>query len=160
MAFVVPRSNGSWEIRESHLTDKGPRSRTLGSFRALTPDAIERAQRRASKALDPDEVREAARRAGAPVAPADVDASAADLLRALTEGARPRPALERALRDALGKGGRKASSNAQAAAAWIGATPQMRGETLHELLRLADSFPRRRRRSEREAFPRIESSLA
>jgi len=105
-------------------------------------------------------VRNAARRAGAPVALSEADAAAADLLRAIAGGERPRPALERALRDALVKGGRKASSNAQAAAAWIGASPQRRGETLHELLRLADSIPRKRRASAREPFPRIESSLA
>ena len=160
MAYVVPRSNGSWEIRESHLTDKGPRSRTLASFRTLDREAIERAQARASKALGAEEVRDAARRAGAPIALSEADTAAADLLRAIADGDRPRPALERALRDALVKGGRKASSNAQAAAAWIGASPERRGETLHDLLRLADSIPRKRRGSEREPFPRIESSLA
>lgn len=156
MAYVVPRSNGSWEIRESHLTSKGPRSRTLGTFRTLTPDVIARAERRASKPLNQDALRAAARRAGAPVALPEADLAAAELLRTLAEGARPRPALERALRDALAAGTRAATSNAQAAAAWVGVTPQRRGEALHDLLRLADSLPRRRR-GEREGFPRIES---
>lgn len=157
MAYVVPRSNGSWEIRESHLTAKGPRSRTLGTFRSLTPDVVDRAQARASKPLERDALLRAARRAGAPVALPEADAAAAELLRSLAEGARPRPALERALRDALAAGARAATSNAQAAAAWVGVTPQRRGEALLDLLLLADSLPRRRR-GEREGFPRIESS--
>jgi hypothetical protein len=157
MAYVVPRSSGSWEIRESHLTAKGPRSRTLATFRTLTPEAIDHARRRARKRVDAEALRRAARRAGAPVALADADMAAAELLRTLGEGTRPRPALERALRDALSAGARAATSNAQAAAAWIGATPQRRGEALGDLLRLADSLPHRRR-SEREGFPRIESS--
>jgi hypothetical protein len=159
MAYVVPRSNGSWEIRESHLTARGPRSRTLGSFRTLTPEAIEQAQGRASRPLDAAALQRAARRAGAPVSPADADAATADLLRALTEGRRPRPALERVLRSALRARGGKPASNAEAAAAWVGVTPQRRGEALRDLLRLADSLPRRRR-AEREPFPRIESSVA
>jgi hypothetical protein len=158
MAYVVPRGNGSWEIRESHLTPRGPRSRTLRSFRTLTPEAIDQAAERASKPLDAAALQKAARRAGAPVAVAEADLAAAELLRALAEGSRPRPALERVLRDALGAGARRASSNAEAAAAWIGVTPQRRGEALHDLLRLADSFPRKRR-AERERFPRIESSV-
>jgi hypothetical protein len=157
MAFVVPRGNGSWEIRESHLTIKGPRSRTLGTFRTLSAEAIERAQMRAAKPLDTEALRRAAHRAGAPVALSEADMSAAGLLRALAEGARPRPALERALREALAGQAHTATSNAHAAAAWIGATPQRRGEALRDLLRLADSLPRRRR-GERESFPRIESS--
>jgi hypothetical protein len=156
MAYVVPRSNGSWEIRESQLTAKGPRSRTLATFRTLTVEAIEHARGRASKPLDAEALRRAARRAGAPVALPEADMAAAELLRTLGEGERPRPALERALRDALAAGARSATSNAQGAAAWIGVTPERRGEALRELLRLADSLPRRRR-GEREGFPRIES---
>jgi hypothetical protein len=159
MAYVVPRSNGSWEIRESQLTAKGPRSRTLGSFRTLTPDVIARARMRSSKALDAATLRTSARRAGAPVALPEADLAAAELLRSLAEGRRPRPALERMLRDALSGGPRKPTSNAEAAAAWIGATPRRRGEALRDLLRLVDSLPRPRRR-ERERFPRIESRLA
>jgi hypothetical protein len=85
--------------------------------------------------------------------------AAAELLRALAEGARPRPPLERALRAALEGDGSTVTSNAQAAAAWVGATPQRRGDALRELLRLADSLPGRRR-GEREPFPRIESRQA
>jgi len=159
MAYVVPRSNGSWEIRESHVTAKGPRSRTLVTFRTLTPEAIEHARARASRPLDGDALRRAARRAGAPVALPEADMAAAELLRTLTEGERPRPALERALRDALAAGARSATSNAQAAAAWVGVSPQRRGEALRDLLRLADSVPVRRK-GEREGFPRIESRPA
>ena len=41
MAFVVPSRRGSYEIRESQNTPKGPRSRTLVSFRELTEEVIE-----------------------------------------------------------------------------------------------------------------------
>ena len=50
MAFVVPTSKGSYEIRESSNTAKGPRSRTLVSFRELTDEVIEKAQEKSSQA--------------------------------------------------------------------------------------------------------------
>jgi hypothetical protein len=162
MAYVVPRKGGMFELRESHATPAGPRSRTLASFSELTAEAIERAQARATRTLDVNALRQAARRAGAPVAAADSDRAAAELLGELANGRAPRPPLRRLLRSMLGDDtpeARGATDNARAAAAWLSASPARRGKALEDLLLLADSLPQRRRESKMR-FPRIESSVA
>ncbi len=159
MAYVTPRSNEAWEIRESRLTATGPRSRTLATFKTLTPEILERARARSSKPLDAEELRRTARRAGAPVAPSAGDRASAELIAELAAGRGPRPALTRILLGALQGAGNEPADNGEAAAAWIASTPRRRGETLRELLLLVDHLPRRRAR-ERERFPRIESKPA
>lgn len=145
MAFVVAHRGGTWEIRESHATGAGPRSRTLASFRTLTAAVLQRAQERASKPLDPEELRNAAARAGAPIASSPADRITGELLMELAAGQQPRPLLQRLLLDVL-QGQRGGSSdNTRAAAGWIGATPQQRGDALRDLLLLTDRLPRRRR---------------
>ena len=156
MAYVVARKTGAWEIRESRSTDAGPRSRTLASFRSLTPEVIARAIERSTKSLDADELRKAARRAGAPVATAVPDRAAGDLLSELAAGHRPRPSLARLLVKALSADGTRPTDNAEAAAAWIAASPERRGETLRDLLLLVDHLPKART-PERGRFPRIAS---
>jgi hypothetical protein len=101
MAYVTPRRNGTWELRESVATPQGPRSRTLVSFRALSEEAIETARSRAAKPLAADEIRDAARRAGAPVGLAAADQAAGDLLRELDAGREPHPILRQLLVEAL-----------------------------------------------------------
>ncbi len=159
MAFVLDRGGGAWEIRESHITAAGPRSRTLATFRTLTPETIAHAQARSSKDLDANELRQAARRAGAPVAAPPSDRSAGELLTQLADGQRPRPLLARLLVQALSANaadGGQPTDNLQAAAAWITASSERRGETLRDLLLLSDYLPRTRTR-ERRRFPRIAS---
>lgn len=97
-----------------------------------------------------------AHRAGAPVEPSIADRAAADLLAELAYEHRPRPALERLLLEALQDEKAGPADNAQAAAAWVGATPQKRGDTLRDLLLLVDRLPRRNRTGQ-PRFPRIES---
>jgi len=159
MAYIVARKTGTWEIRESRNTDAGPRSRTLATFRTLTPDVIERAMARSSKNLDTSELRNAARRAGAPVATSASDRAAGELLAQLADGHRPRPLLGRLLAKALSADGSQPTDNAEAAAAWIVASPERRGETLRDLLLLVDHLPRTRM-PERPLFPRIASRPA
>jgi hypothetical protein len=156
MAFVLDRGSGAWEIRESRTTAAGPRGRTLATFRTLTPETIAHAQARSSKDLDADELRQAARRAGAPVAASPSDRSAGELLAQLANGRRPRPLLARLLAQALSEDGNQPADNLQAAAAWIAASSERRGETLRDLLLLSDHLPRARTR-ERQRFPRIAS---
>jgi len=156
MAYIAPRKGGSWEIRESHSTPAGPRSRTLATFRTLTPEVISHAQARADRPLRPAELRQAAHRVGAPVTPTRSDRAAAELIAELVSGRRPRPALDQLLADSLQGAPDAASDNARSAAAWIETSPQKRGETLRELLLLADQFPRRER-PRRPTFPRIQS---
>ncbi|HEV7938209.1 MAG TPA: hypothetical protein VGP18_09330 [Solirubrobacteraceae bacterium] len=156
MAFVLDRGGGAWEIRESHTTAIGPRSRTLATFRTLTPETIAHAQARSPKDLDASELRQAARRAGAPVAAPPSDLSAGELLTQLADGQRPRPLLVRLLVQALSEHGDQPADNLQAAAAWITASSERRGETLRDLLLLGDYLPRARTR-ERLRFPRFSS---
>jgi hypothetical protein len=151
-------------VREAHSTAAGPRSRTLATFRTLTPEVIERAQARAGAPLDPRTLRSAALRAGAPVASGEADRAAGELLAALNSGQKPRPVLGRLLLDQLAdraEGGpaRGVSDSARAAAAWVTATPQRRGETLRDLLLLSDRLPPSRASAPRR-FPRIESRPA
>jgi hypothetical protein len=156
MAFVLDRGAGAWEIRESHTTAAGPRSRTLATFRTLTPETIAHAQARSSKDLDASELRQTTRRAGAPVAAPPSDRSAGELLAQLADGKRPRPMLARLLVQALSQDGSQPTDNLQAAAAWITASSERRGETLRDLLLLSDYLPRARTR-EQQRFPRIAS---
>jgi hypothetical protein len=120
---------------------------------------IEHAQARSAGHLDAGELRKAARRAGAPVAAAIPDRAAGDLLSQLAAGHRPRQSLARLLVKALSADGAQPTDNAEAAAAWIAASPERRGETLRDLLLLVDRLPRART-PERARFPRIASRPA
>jgi hypothetical protein len=157
MAFVTAHRGGAWEIRESHITPAGPRSHTLASFRTLTSEVIERAQARSSKPLDQEDLRRAARRVGAPIAPSPPDRVTGELLRELAAGRRPRPLLRRLLLDVLQDERERSSDSARAAAGWIGATPQQRGDALRDLLLLTDRLPRRRRPAQLR-FPPLHSA--
>jgi hypothetical protein len=63
MAYVVTRPKGRFEIRESVHTDKGPRARSLASFKELSDEVLTRARRRASRPFDAEAVRSSAQRA-------------------------------------------------------------------------------------------------
>ncbi|HEY6781477.1 MAG TPA: hypothetical protein VI111_11005, partial [Thermoleophilaceae bacterium] len=80
MAFVIATKRGAFEIRESHNTPEGPRSRTLATFKELDDDVIAEAGERADKVLDAEQLRDSARRAGAPIATPPVDRAARELL--------------------------------------------------------------------------------
>jgi hypothetical protein len=157
MAYVVARPSGAWEIRESRMTAAGPRGRTLATFRTLTPEIVEHARTRASRPLDPDDLRKAALRAGTPMAASAPNQAAGELLAELAAGRRPRPVLVRLLRAELDGGGEATSDSARAAARWVTASPQRRGEALHDLLLLADRLPSGRAREHRR-FPRVRSA--
>jgi hypothetical protein len=179
MAYVTARPGGTWEVRETLSTPKGPRSRTLASFRTLSAETIERSRSRAARRLSADDVRAAARRAGAPVELPAADRAAGDLLRELAAGRGPHPILRSLLADALRDGPSgprlgdprrshgagadviplRSLDNARAGAAWLTATPAQRGEALRDLLLLADRLPHRAGR-ERPRFPRLERTAA
>lgn len=178
MAYVTPRRNGTWELRESVATPKGPRSRTLASFRTLSDEVIEHARTRANAPIDAEETRRAARRAGAPVALGAADRAAAELLRELDAGRGPHPILRQLLVDALqakrptrlDEAPRQAAQNggadtdraapgsldnARASASWLAATPHQRGEALQDLLLLGESL-QHGRPDRHERFPRLD----
>src|SRR6476469_7941204 len=156
MAFVVPTRKGSYEIRESGNTAKGPRSKTLVSFRELTDEVIEKARAKAAKPPSAEELRRAARRAGAPVA--------RELIAELARGNRLDPTLRQILLEMLQKGYREnasaspAGEAARAVGLWMAATPEERGRALVDLLLLADALPSGGRLGEPLCFPRLDST--
>lgn len=157
MAFVVPRPSDRWEIRESRMTPKGPRSRTLATFRELTDEVLERARSKAESPFDDDTIRKAALRAGAPLAEPRADRLARELLGELGRGRRPATQLGRLLAAALDEGVSPQAQTAQSIARWANAGPGERGRALNDLLLLADALPTRRRERELR-FPKISTS--
>lgn len=107
MAFAVRRPGGRWEIRESAVTEAGPRARTLASFRVLTPDIARRAADRASVEMAPDEVAQIAARAGAPLAITRAEQLARELSELLGGGALLPVRLERRLVHDFAEAGRR-----------------------------------------------------
>lgn len=164
MAFVVPARQGRFEVRESRNTPKGPRSRTLVSFRELTDDVIEKARAKASKPPGAEEMRSAARRAGAPVARPPIEQAARELIAELAKGRRLDPTLRQMLVELLQRGYREgtepspANEAARSVAEWMVATPAIRGKTLVDLLLLADALPSGGRRGKPLRFPRLNST--
>lgn len=164
MAFVVPTKRGTFEIRESHSTPDGPRSRTLATFSELTDEVIEKARERASGSTpSAEDLREAAIRAGAPVPGPPADEAARETLRLLAKGERLDPMLKHLLADALEPRYRRdrpsegsVSDSARSATEWIGASPSERGGALRDLLELADALPLRSPPNE-IGFPRLRS---
>ncbi|MGK2938844.1 MAG: hypothetical protein ACSLFR_13730 [Solirubrobacteraceae bacterium] len=157
MASIAKRPGRRWEIRESVTGPRGPRSRTLATFDALTPDVLAHAQARATRPFDAAELRARARRAGAPVTAAAADTAARALLSALARGERPRPVLAGLVADGLAVSGPPISDAARAAAAWAGRDPADRAAALVDLLLLADALPARPR-GDRSRMPRLVSS--
>jgi len=164
MAFVVPTRQGSFEVRESRNTPKGPRSRTLVSFRELTDEVVQRAREKATKPPSAEELRRAARRAGAPVARPPIEQAARELIAELARGRRLNPTLHQMLSELLQRGyredgeGSPANEAARSVAIWMAATPEERGKALVDLLLLADALPSSGRRGKPLLFPRLDSS--
>jgi hypothetical protein len=157
MTFIVATRHGGWEIRESRTTPKGPRSRTLATFRELTEDVIEQARARASKPLGEEELRTGAMRVGAPVAGPPADRAASDLLGELAAGRKPRRALRGLIAASFDEEDVSHSDATGSVAEWVAATPKQRGEALLDLLLLTDRLPHPKRGRDLR-FPRLESA--
>lgn len=161
MASIVRHRTGSWEIRESLRTPAGPRSRTLASFRELTPEVLEHARARASRPFDAESVKRSAHRKGAPVARAAEQVATQRLLAQLDAGARLPPGWRAMLAETLETSASprttepRVSAQAQSARGWAPASLSDRGAALVDLLLLADALPAPRARPER--FPRLVS---
>lgn len=163
MAFVVPTKQGRFEIRESHSTPAGPRSRTLASFTELTDEVIEKARDKSAKPPSADELRRAARRAGAPVVRSPADRAAGELLAELAMGRGIEPRRRQLLLGALEDGWAEptaAPSTVRSAAEWMAATSKQRAKVLVDLLLLADALPHGGRKGKPLRFPKLNSSSA
>jgi len=150
--FIVARKNGTWEARESGRTPDGPRSRTLATFRELTPDVASLIAERSSVPIGPEEITRIASRTGVPVILSEADRAAASLLRQIATGNNPRPGLMRLI-----NGDEDDGHEADRMKLWAGASRAERGRALTELLDLGDALPAGRRRGPRDKFPKISS---
>lgn len=162
MATVVKRADGRFEIRESVVTPRGPRSRTLAIGRTLTEGTLGHAASRATRSFDRAQVLERARNLGMPVVLDDTSTLARELLGRLTAGASPPPILTRLLRDALREdAAEEVPDSVGPVAEWIGVSAEHRGVVLRELLRTADRILRSRSQPPQRrplSFPRIDSA--
>ena len=123
MAYAVARPGGRWELREACTTSRGPRSRTLASFRVLTDDVVERARKAATIAVSAEDLREAARRAGVPAEMSAADTAARILLAEMAAGRSPSPSLRRLLAARVGRGGGRVREAAGGGAVeWLAST--------------------------------------
>ena len=164
MAYLVRRSPGRTEIRESYATPEGPRSRVLASFSGpLTRDTLARAAARASRRFDAAAVARRARAMRIQVRERSREPEARALLSRLRRSDPLDPALVAALRRALAQRPETPAPEAFAEVSeWIGASAAERGAALRELLdlygRIAQSRPPQRQPTPaREHFPRFSS---
>jgi hypothetical protein len=163
MAFLLRRRDGRIELREARATPRGPRARTLASFRgALDPEVLERAAARASRPLDVPVLLARARALGIPVTERRGDRAARELLAQLRRGGSVDASLAAILREALEPLAASAPPEALAEVAeWVGADDAQRGTALRGLLRLHDRIARSRgavRSRPRRSYPRFRSA--
>jgi hypothetical protein len=141
MAFVVQKGE-RYEIRESRLTERGPRATTLATFRVLSDEVMRKAAARSTSPSFPAAaVRARAIELGAPVAAPAAHTAAQTLLGELSRGQRLAPAVEALLRSELGDPGPKVRGTLPELVRWIGATDEDRGLALGDLLELTDALP-------------------
>ena len=161
MAYLYIRKNGRIEIREARNTARGPRSRTLASFKgALTEEHLDRAESAATRAFDRGAVRRRAEALGIPIARPSAGPEARDLIARLRGGAHLDPVLASVLREQLA--GRKTApvpDDLADVVEWLGASDHERGRALRDVLRLYDRIARSPdavRAPEADRFPRFE----
>jgi hypothetical protein len=161
MAYLYLRRSGRGEIRESHSTPRGPRSRTLASFRGtLTEAHLDRAEATSAGGFDREAIRSRARALGIPVARSSADSEACELIAKLRRGSDVDPVLVGVLLKQLG--GRVSApvpDDLAEVVEWIGASDSERGEALRGVLRLYDTIARSRGAVREPAvtrFPRFE----
>jgi hypothetical protein len=142
MAYLYHRKNGRAEIREAHSTPRGPRSRTLASFRgALTEEHLDRAEAASARGFDRDAIRKRAVKLGIPIERAGVESTARALIAGLRRGARLDPVLSTVLRAQLENVTSVPVPDELAdAVEWIGANDRERGRALRDVLRLYDTI--------------------
>jgi len=162
MAYLVRRSADRVEIRESRVTARGPRSRTLASFSGpLTPEILARAAARATRPFDVSRLLRRARAAGVAVLRRSHEPEARALLARLRRADPIDPVIAGLLQRALaGVAAAPLPEPLADVAEWVGASSAARGAALRDLLdtygRIAASRPPRRERP-RSPFPRFAS---
>jgi hypothetical protein len=162
MAYLYRRNPERVEIRESRATPRGPRSRTLATFRgALTREILDRAARRATRRFDRNALIRRARAIGIPVRLEAHEREARAVLARLRRADPIDPVIAGLLLRALdGVETKPLPEELADVGEWIGASAQERGAAIRDLLdtygTIAMSRPQRRKRP-RRPFPRISS---
>jgi hypothetical protein len=161
MAYLVRRDGGSVQIRECVRTERGPRSRTLASFRgALNDQALDQAARKAARPLDREELIAKAQTMGIGWT-SSASVAARQLLKRLRRGRPLDPVLVGLLRRSLSDNPEtELADDLDEAVDWVGASDEERGATLRGLLRLSDAIARSRdtlSSRRREPYPHIDS---
>lgn len=141
------------------MTPRGPRSRTLATFRVLSDAVLDHAESRAETRFDRQRLTRRAMERGIPRASDDAATLALRLLAAIERHGPLPEAYAASLRNALTPGGTPMSDTLGPAGEWIGATPTDRGDALRDLLRMTDRLPVRARGGGRR-FPRLTSRPA
>ena len=161
MAYLVRRPGGSVQIRECVRTERGPRSRTLASFRgALNDHALDQAARKAVRSLDREDLIAKAQNIGAGWTPS-TSVAARQLVKRLRRGRTLDPLLVGLLKESLSDMlETQLADDLGEAADWVGTSDEERGTALRGLLRLSDAIVRSRdvlspRRG--EPYPHIDS---
>ena len=146
MAYLYRRKGGRAEIREAHATPRGPRSRTLVSFRgALRREHLDRAEAAAQRPFDRNALERRARELGIAVEEPRADLAARELIAQLRRGAALDPLLVGLLRERLADlPADSVPDDVADAAEWIGASELDRGRALRDVLRLYDQIARSR----------------
>lgn len=162
MAYLYLRKGGRAEIREAHTTDRGPRSRTLVSFRGpLRQEHLDRAEAAAQRSFDRDVLVRRARERGIAIEEPRADLAARQLIAQLRRGAALDPRLAALLRERLAElPAIPVSAELADAAEWIGASDALRGGALRDVLRLYDAIAQSRapvRAAPAPRFPRFAS---
>jgi hypothetical protein len=160
VAYLYVRKNRRVEIREAHATPRGPRSRTLASFKGLlTEDHLDRAESASTRGFDRAALRARADELGIPVERSSADALAHSLLARLRNGARLDPVLVSVLRDRLDESvAAPIPDEVLDVIEWLGASDHERGRALRDVLRLYDRIARSRDvvpEQEAARFPRF-----
>jgi len=163
MAYLVKRSGNRIEIRESHTTPRGPRSRQLAHFTgALTPAVLAQAAGRATRPFDAGALARRARVMGIPVDTHAPELEARALLTRLRRADPIDPVMAGLLVRALESFATAPVPEPLAdVSEWLGAPPAARGAALRDLLdtfgQIVASRPARRTRP-RKIFPRFSSA--
>ena len=162
MAYLYRRKGGRAEIREAHTTARGPRSRTLVSFRgSLQHEHLDRAEAAAQRPFDRDALVRRARELGIAVEDPSADAAARELIAHLRRGAALDARLAALLREQLAAlPADLVPADLADAAEWIGASDAERGRALRDVLRLYDAISQSRepvRAAPAPRFPRFAS---
>jgi hypothetical protein len=164
MAYLVRRPGGSVQIRECVRGERGPRSRTLASFRgALDDRTLEQAERSATRPFDRDDLVARARALGIARASSE-NTAARQLVKRLRRGRRLDPVLVGLLRESLAElDEAELDEELDEAADWLGSSDAERSDALRGLLRLSDAIVQSRGvlpAPRREPYPEIESAPA